>query len=286
MECQKTIQFYTQKNPSATFQSVILTGAFLTLQGIQDYLKNTLNMPIDTLKYNPKLTRENKQNEIRFEESLCLAIASSLQQWAPQPFNMLPPEYVTFQRLKKWAPRIVSLLLLWGLILAGIGMRNGLSIQALSQKVAQHTRNMQNIQKAEAAMLAHRPVSENPEHLQDIETRLASRAPIEPLLYHLSQKLPKDVQLSELIFTQNKFVIRGTRTARDPQAEALGQVRSMLPPSSAFDTIAAFALAPPAHIIQLTKDLKGLPYINDIHYDRKKKMAAPNDFELTGDYRL
>lgn len=261
-------------------------GAFLTLKGIQNYLQKVLDMPIDTLQYHNKLTQENKQHEVRFEESLCLAIASSLPQLAPQPFNMLPTEYVSFQRIKKWAPRTFSLFFLWGLCLASIGVANWMSIQTLSKQVAQHTLTMKNVQKAEALILTQRPVSENPECLQDIQQRLASRAPIEPLIHHFSQKLPQNILLSEILFTQTGFVIRGTRTTRDLQSEALGQVRGMLPTSRAFDTIAAFALAPPAHITQLTEDLKGLPYIKDIQYDRNKKMAAPNDFEITGDYHL
>jgi hypothetical protein len=283
LECQKTIQFYIQKNGATDFQSIVLMGGFLRVKGLQTYLQTTLNIPVNTLKYHNKLTQENKDQESRFEESVCMAIAASLPQRAPQPFNMLSTEYLTFQRIKKWAPKTFSLFFLWGFCLAGFGMYRNVIVQDLTTQAAQHRLTMQSIQTAEALMRAKRPASENPEYLRDIEIRLASRAPIEPLLHHFSQKLPEGLRFSSLHFTQTSFTITGTFESQNPQEMVMGQMRQMLPKSK-FASLASFALGTPAQITALIENVESLPYIQNIQYDRKKTTATT--FELSGGYRL
>jgi len=215
LECKKTIAFYNKRNSTADIQSVIVMGSFLTIQGIESYLHAELALNIDRLQYDPKISTHNNEKESRFDESVCLAIAAGLPQGAPQPFNMLPVEYVNFQKIKKWAPQTFGIGLLLFLCLSGLAISKNHQIKTLASQP------LLNIDTQTTAVpeLSIAPI--DIENIIDIQKRLRTRRPIPSILYYFGENTHTGVMLSELTFTQKDIKIQGLRINSTADSQVL-----------------------------------------------------------------
>jgi hypothetical protein len=257
LECAKTMGFYTKKNQDIQITGIRLMGGFLTIQGIQSYLQNALNISVDTLHYDQRIKAKNTDGETRFEESVCLAIATGLPQRAPQSFNMLPVEYVNFQRIKKWAPQTVGIGMLIFCGLSLLGFSKWHTIQSLTQ---QDTTLTENNLIANDSNLTNTPRFDDNtlKQSQNIQDKLAARPPIPETLYYFGQKTPKEVMLSHISITATTVQIKGIMRNESGKKNEL----------------------------RLTQDIGTLPYLKNIQQSDLQNSDGITTFELRADYSL